>query len=57
MAKGYTQETLAAKFQLQGCDLTRSAVAKIETSQRHIKPYELKALKRILNVTYDDILE
>ena len=57
MDKGYTQEILAAKFQLHGCDMNRSAGAKIEASQRYMKSDELKALKEILNVTYDDILK
>ena len=51
-----TQEQLAAKLQIVGCDITRSALAKIEVGQRHIYPDELKALKNILNVDYDDIL-
>ena len=51
-----TQEQLAAKLQIAGCDITRSALAKIEVGQRHIYPDELKALKNILNVDYDDIL-
>ena len=29
--KGMTQELLSAKLQLAGCDITRSAVAKIRT--------------------------
>ena len=33
-----TQEVLAAKLQLHGCDITRSAVAKIEVGQRHLYP-------------------
>lgn len=28
--RGMTQEVLAAKLQLNGCDITRSAMAKIE---------------------------
>ena len=36
-----TQETLAAKLQLKGCDITRSAVAKIEVGQRHLYPDEM----------------
>lgn len=51
-----TQEQLAAKLQIAGCDITRSALAKIEVGQRHIYPDELKAIKNILNVDYDDIL-
>ena len=51
-----TQEQLATKLQIAGCDITRSALAKIEVGQRHIYPDELKAIKNILYVDYDDIL-
>ena len=50
-----TQELLAAKMQLGGCDITRSAVAKIEVGQRHLYPDEIILIKEILGVTYDDI--
>ena len=55
--KGMTQETLAAKLQLQGCDITRSAVAKIEVGQRHLYPDEIILIRQILNTTFDDIFE
>ena len=51
-----TQEQLAAKLQVSGCDITRSALAKIEVGQRHLYIDELKALKEILNVSYESIL-
>lgn len=50
-----TQEMLAAKLQLEGCDITRSAVAKIEVGQRHLYPDEIILIKKILNTTYEDI--
>ena len=53
---GLTQEQLSARLQVSGCDITRSAVAKIEVGQRHIYPDEIKLLKEILNVDYSDIL-
>ena len=52
---GMTQETLAAKLQLEGCDITRSAVAKIEVGQRHLYSDEIILIKKILNVSYDEI--
>ena len=52
---GMTQEMLAAKLQLEGCDITRSAVAKIEVGQRHLYPDEIMLIKEILEVSYDDI--
>ena len=50
-----TQEQLAAKLQVSGCDITRSAVAKIEVGQRHLYPDEIILIKEILSVSYDDI--
>lgn len=53
--KGFTQEKLATKMQLQGCDITRSAVAKIEVGQRHIYPDEIKIIKEVLEIEYEQI--
>lgn len=52
---GFTQDLLAAKMQLEGCDITRSAIAKIEVGQRHIYPDEVVLIKNILKVKYEDI--
>ncbi len=52
---GITQEQLAAKLQVSGCDITRSAVAKIEVGQRHLYPDEVILIKNILSVSYEDI--
>jgi len=46
LKKGMTQEQLSARLQLCGCDMTRSALAKVECGQRHLYPDELKALKQ-----------
>lgn len=56
-SKGMTQDTLAAKLQLLGCDITRSAVAKIEVGQRHLYPDEILLIRKILSTTYDQIFE
>lgn len=50
-----TQEQIAAKLQVQGCDITRSAVAKIEVGQRHLYPDEIILLRQILNTSFEDI--
>lgn len=50
-----TQEQLSAKLQINGCDITRSAVAKIEVGQRHVYPDEIKLIKEILNVSFDEM--
>ena len=56
-AKGMTQDMLAAKLQLNGCDITRSAVAKIEVGQRHLYPDEVILIREILNTSFEAIFE
>ena len=50
-----TQEQLAIKLQIKGCDITRSAVAKIEVGQRHLYPDEIMLILQILGATYEEI--
>ena len=52
-----TQEQLSAKLQVAGCDITRSALAKIEVAQRHVYADEIKILKEVLCVRYEDLLD
>lgn len=52
---GLTQELLSARLQLEGLDITRSAVAKIEVGQRRLYPDEIIILKKVLKATYDEI--
>ncbi len=55
--KKMTQDQLAAKLQVNGCDITRSSVAKIEVGQRHLYPDEIILIKEILGAEYKDILD
>ena len=52
-----TQEQLSAKLQVNGCDITRSALAKIEVGQRHLYVDELKLIIEILNTTFEEIVK
>lgn len=54
---GMTQEYLAIQLQICGCDITRSAIAKIEVGQRHLYPDEIIFIKQILKVSYEEIFE
>lgn len=56
MEQGYNQEQIAAKLQLQGCDISRSSLAKIESGYRHIHPDEIIAFCNIFNVSPNEIL-
>lgn len=53
----FTQEMLAARLQVNGCDVTRSGVAKIEVGQRHLYPDEIILIKEILGVSYEEIFD
>lgn len=55
MERKLSQEQLAAQLQTQGCDVTRSALAKMEVGQRHIYPDELKLLRELLGVPYEEL--
>lgn len=52
-----TQEQLSARMQTRGCDVTRSALAKIEVGQRHIYADEIRIVKELLGISYEDLLE
>ena len=56
-SRGMMQDILAAKLQLSGCDITRSAVAKIEVGQRHIYPDEMFLIRQILNTIFEAIFK
>lgn len=49
-------EMLSAKLQIEGCDITRSALAKLEVGQRHLYPDEIILIRKILKVSFDEIL-
>lgn len=54
--KKMTQDQLSTKLQLRGCDITRSALAKMEVGQRHIYLDEIKLIVELLGVEYTDLL-
>ena len=52
---GLTQEQMTARLQTYGCDITRSALAKIEVGQRHLYPDEIKLIKEILGIDFNEM--
>lgn len=52
--KNMTQIEVIAKMQLLGSIMSRSTLANIETGRRNIKASDLKALKVIFDVDYDE---
>lgn len=55
--RGLTQDQVACRLQVNGCDITRSAFAKIEVGQRHLYPDEIILLKEILKTSFEEILK
>ena len=51
------QTELVGLVQLQGVDLTREALVKIERGTQHIKASQLKAIKIALETSYDELLD
>ena len=53
--RGWSQEKLAAKLQIAGWDISRSALAKIETRIQWIRDYQLAYLLNVLRADYADL--
>lgn len=55
--KGIKQIDVVRKMQLMGVDITRESFVKIERGIQHIYATQLKAIKEILNTSYDELLK
>ena len=51
-----TQDALSGKLARRGIQLDRAAIAKIETNNRHVLDFELKALAEALDVDVNWLL-
>ena len=56
MERKWTQEQMCAKLQLNGYDITRGALAKIESGTRHIYLDDLLALQKVLQISFDELM-
>ncbi len=54
--KGIGQTELVKLLQLNNVEITRETLVKIESGKQHIKLEQLKSIKKILIVDYDEIL-
>lgn len=52
-AKRLSQENLAAKMQVSGVIIEREAISKIETGDRFVADYELRAFAQVLGVSME----
>ena len=55
--KNIKQMDLVRKMQLMGVDITRESLVKIERGIQHIYATQLKAIKEVLDTTYDELLK
>jgi len=51
-----SQRQLAERMQLYGIDLDKNAIQRIESGQRFITDIELKVFTKVLDVSYEDLL-
>lgn len=56
MPKKTSQQQLAAMLQLEGIDLDKNAIQRIESGKRFVIDLELKAFAKIFHTTTDDLL-
>ena len=57
MAMHISQRELADRLQLQGLDVDKNAIQRIECGKRFVTDIELRALTRVLNTTYPVLLD
>lgn len=53
--KGWSQETLAAKLQLRGWNISRDSLASLELQRRRVPDCEMLFLARVLGVKLEDL--
>lgn len=52
-----SQKMLADMLQVEGLDIDKNAVQRIESGQRFVTDIELKTIAKVLHVSYEDLLE
>ncbi|WP_405729837.1 helix-turn-helix domain-containing protein [Anaerotignum sp.] len=57
LSKGIGQTELVRLLQLQGIDMTRESLVKIERGIQHIYTSQLKGIRDALETTYDELLK
>lgn len=55
--KGIGQTQLVIMLQLNGVDMTRECLVKIERGIQHIKATQLRAIRDVLETSYDLLLK
>ena len=56
-AKGLGQTDLVRMLQIDGCDMTRECLVKIERCTQLIQVSQLRAIRKALDTTYDALID
>lgn len=54
---GYSQRDLADKLQLADFDVDKNMITRIETNNRYVSDFEIKALSEFFGVSYSFLLD
>lgn len=52
-----SQRDLARMLQLAGYDIDKNVITRIETNKRYVTDIELRALRQVLGVSYDYLID
>ena len=55
--KSLSQKKFADMLQLNGLDIDKNAIQRIESGQRFVTDIELKVIAKVLNVSYKQLLD
>ena len=55
--RGLSQRALADGLQLEGLDIDKNAIQRIECGKRFVTDIELAAIRRYFGTTYDELLK
>lgn len=53
---GLSQRELANQLQLEGYDMDKNVITRIETQKRYVTDIEINALCRIFGVTFEELI-
>lgn len=54
---GLTQEELTARLNIQGIDIDRPILTKIENQSRELYDYEIYAIAKVFQIDYNDLFK
>ena len=56
LERGMGQTELVRRLQLEGLDMTRETLVKIERGTQHIRATQLRGIRDVLDTSYEELL-